>query len=210
MGNGLGKDDSQTYELISFDTPANYPGWTMEWEYWYEDEKRHLDDEGNSYDQVKEWRGDIRLIANIEQSRRMYMGMGIMFSKKSNSQSSCAGFPTQNAHVPYDGIEVYWLFHPDCFECTKYEITDVHTNTEVDFSQGLVNARGIEIDDVNNWAVDTSQSSVSGRKNEYTFSVNVFRQFITEDPDDEDLVIGEDTEFCVYGWYNVYDSDITV
>ena len=140
----------------------------------------------------------------------MYMGMGIMFSKKSNSNTGCAGYPTQNALVPYDGIEIYWLFNPDCFKCTKYEITDVHANTEVEFSQGLVNAKGIEIDDLNNWTVDTTQSSVSGRKNEYTFSVNVFRQFITDDPDDQNLVIGQDTEFCLYGWYNVYDSDITV
>ena len=44
MGNGLGRDDSQKYELITLDTPVNYPGWEMEWDLWYLDEKPHLDD----------------------------------------------------------------------------------------------------------------------------------------------------------------------
>ena len=170
MGNGLGRDDSQTYELISLDTPANYPGWIMDWEYWYEDEKPHLDKDGNSYDQAKEWRGNIKLTASIEETKRMYMGMGIMFSKMS-PHIGCGGFPNQEVVVPHDGIEVYWLFHPDCFECTKYEVTDVHTQTEVDFSQGLIFAQGIGIDDENNWSIDVEESNVEGRRNTYTFNV---------------------------------------
>ena len=40
--------------------------------------------------------------------------------------------------------------------------------------------------------------------------MQIFREFVTRDEEDQDLVIGVDQEFCVYGWYNVYDTDIAV
>ena len=180
----------------------------MTWEFWYLDEKPHLDDEGNSYDDEKEWRGDVTLVAEYDPDEVVFMGMGIMFSKRSTY--GCEGFPTQNAQFPYDGVEIFWMFNKDCQGCTQYEITDIHSSVEVDFSEGLEKAKGFQVDDTNNWKIDAAESYVEQRSNKHAFNVQIYREFVTKDEDDQDLKIGLDQEFCVYGWYNVYDTDITV
>ena len=64
MGNkGLGSDDSHKYELITESTPDNYLDVTLDWDFWYEDEKPHLDGD-DSYDNEKEWRGNITLMTD--------------------------------------------------------------------------------------------------------------------------------------------------
>ena len=93
MGNkGLGSDDSHKYELITESTPDNYLDVTLDWDFWYEDEKPHLDGD-ESYDEKKEWRGNITLKTDKIPAEASYMGMGVMFSKKIHG---CFGAPTQN------------------------------------------------------------------------------------------------------------------
>ena len=98
--------------MITPYTPQNYPEWEMTWEYWYLDEKPHLDEEGNTFDDVKEWRADVTLVADYNPDDQVFMGMGIMFSNRSTF--GCEGFPTQNAQFPYDGVEIFWMFNKDC------------------------------------------------------------------------------------------------
>ena len=102
------------------------------------------------------------------------------------------------------------MFNKDCQGCTQYEITDIHSSVEVDFSEGLEKAKGFQVDDTNNWKIDAAESYVEQRSNKHAFNVQIYREFVTKDEDDQDLKIGLDQEFCVYGWYNVYDTDITV